>query len=106
MQALRDRDALSAVRMTAAAFAVPINTAFGLCASWAIARHDVPFKSVLVSLIDLPFSVSPLVAGLAYVLVFGLQGWFDGWLGQSAERDAARHQGAARKERHGRSPMD
>ena len=82
LQALRDPDALSAVRMTltAAAFAVPINTAFGLCASWAIAKHDVPFKSVLVSLIDLPFSVSPVVAGLAYVLVFGLQGWFGGWL--------------------------
>ena len=82
LQALRDPDALAAVRMTltAAAFAVPINAVFGLCASWAIAKHDVPFKSVLITLIDLPFSVSPVVAGLAYVLVFGLQGWFGGWL--------------------------
>jgi sulfate transport system permease protein len=82
LDALRDPDALAAVRMTvvAAAFAVPINTAFGLCASWAVAKHDFPLKSVLVSLIDLPFSVSPVVAGLAYVLVFGLQGWFGGWL--------------------------
>ena len=82
LTALKDPDALAAVRMTltAAAFAVPINAVFGLCASWAIAKHEFPLKSVLITLIDLPFSVSPVVAGLSYVLVFGLQGWFGGWL--------------------------
>jgi len=82
LQALGDPDALAAVRLTliAAALAVPVNTAFGLCASWAIAKHDFPGKSLLITLIDLPFSVSPVVAGLSYVLVFGLQGWFGPWL--------------------------
>ena len=80
--ALGDPDALAAVRLTllTAALAVPANTAFGLCASWAIAKHRFPGKSLLVSLIDLPFSVSPVVAGLAYVLVFGAQGWAGPWL--------------------------
>jgi sulfate transport system permease protein len=55
---------------------VPFNALFGLCAAWAIAKHDFPGKPLLITLIDLPFSVSPVVAGLIYVLVFGLQGWF------------------------------
>jgi sulfate transport system permease protein len=83
LAALSDPDALAAIRLTliTAAIAVPVNTAFGVCAAWAIGKHDFPGKAVLVSLIDLPFSVSPVVAGLAYVLVFGLQGWFGAWLG-------------------------
>jgi sulfate transport system permease protein len=81
-QALKNPDTLAAVRLTlvTAAIAVPFNTVFGLCASWAIAKHEFPGKSVLISLIDLPFSVSPVVAGLAYVLVFGMQGLVGGWL--------------------------
>jgi sulfate transport system permease protein len=83
LAALSDPDALAAIRLTliTAVIAVPVNTAFGVCAAWAIGKHDFPGKAVLVSLIDLPFSVSPVVAGLAYVLVFGLQGWFGAWLG-------------------------
>jgi sulfate transport system permease protein len=71
-------DALSAIRLTllTAAIAVPFNAVFGLCAAWAIAKHDFPGKSLLITLIDLPFSVSPVVAGMIYVLVFGAQGWF------------------------------
>jgi len=59
---------------------VPFNAVFGVCASWAVAKHQFPGKSLLITLIDLPFSVSPVVAGLVYVLVFGLQGWFGPWL--------------------------
>jgi len=83
LAALSDPDALAAIRLTliTAVVAVPVNTAFGVCAAWSIGKHDFPGKAVLVSLIDLPFSVSPVVAGLAYVLVFGLQGWFGAWLG-------------------------
>jgi sulfate transport system permease protein len=82
LTALCDPDALSAIKLTliTALIAVPVNTVFGLCASWAIAKHDFRGKSLLITLIDLPFSVSPVVAGLAYVLVFGLQGWFGPWL--------------------------
>src|ERR1700722_7406036 len=80
--ALRDPDALSAIRLTliVAAIAVPLNAVFGISAAWAITKHDFPGKSLLVSLIDLPFSVSPVVAGLIYVLIFGLQGWLGPWL--------------------------
>ena len=82
LAALADPDALAAVRLTllTAAIAVPFNVLFGLCAAWAVAKHDFPLKSLLITAIDLPFSVSPVVAGLAYVLVFGLQGWMGGWL--------------------------
>ena len=59
---------------------MPFNALFGLCASWAVAKHDFPGKALLITLIDLPFSVSPVVAGLIYVLVFGAQGWFGGTL--------------------------
>ena len=62
--------------LIAAAIAVPLNTVFGIAAAWAIAKFDFPGKTFLVTLIDLPFSVSPVVSGLIYVLVFGMQGWF------------------------------
>ena len=85
--AVTEPDALAAVRLTllAAAIAVPLNLVFGVAAAWAIAKFDFAGKNVLVTLIDLPFSVSPVVSGLIYVLVFGLQGWFGAWL---AEHDA------------------
>jgi sulfate/thiosulfate transport system permease protein len=66
--------------LTVAAIAVPLNTAFGIVASWAIAKFEFVGKSLLVTLIDLLFSVSPVVAGLVYVLVFGVHGWFGPWL--------------------------
>ena len=80
--ALIEPDALSAVQLTllAAAIAVPLNLVFGLSAAWAIAKFQFPGKNFLITLIDLPFSVSPVVAGLVYVLVFGLQGWLGPWL--------------------------
>ena len=80
--ALREPDALSAIRLTliTAAIAVPLNAVFGVAASWAVAKFDFPGKGFLVTLIDLPFSVSPVVSGLIYVLIFGLQGWLGPWL--------------------------
>jgi sulfate/thiosulfate transport system permease protein len=82
VQAIADPDAIAAIKLTliTAAIAVPFNALFGICAAWAVAKHQFRFKSVLITLIDLPFSVSPVVAGLIYVLVFGLQGWFGQWL--------------------------
>ncbi|TBO33983.1 sulfate ABC transporter permease subunit CysW [Aquabacterium lacunae] len=82
LAAVTEPDALSAVilTLTAAAIAVPLNLVFGVAAAWAIAKFDFRGKSVLLTLIDLPFSVSPVIAGLIYVLVFGLQGWFGEWL--------------------------
>ncbi len=79
---LLEPDALSAVRLTliAAAIAVPLNVIFGISAAWAIARFEFRGKQLLTTFIDLPFSVSPVVAGLIYVLVFGAQGWFGNWL--------------------------
>jgi sulfate/thiosulfate transport system permease protein len=79
---LTDPDSLQAVRLSleVAAIAVPLNTLFGVSAAWAVAKFDFPGKTVLVTLIDLPFSVSPVVSGLIYVLVFGMQGWFGPWL--------------------------
>ena len=76
-QTLRDPMAWSAIKLTAlaAAIAVPLNCVFGVCAAWAIAKFDFRGKNVLLTLIDLPFSVSPVIAGLIYVLVFGAQGW-------------------------------
>ena len=82
LAAIAEPDASSAVRLTllAAAIAVPLNLVFGVAAAWAIARFDFRGKSILTTLIDLPFSVSPVVSGLIYVLVFGLQGWLGPWL--------------------------
>jgi sulfate/thiosulfate transport system permease protein len=79
---LGDPDSLAAVRLSleVAVIAVPLNTLFGISAAWAVAKFDFPGKTVLVTLIDLPFSVSPVVSGLIYVLVFGMQGWFGPWL--------------------------
>lgn len=80
--ALVEPDAVSAVllTLTAAVIAVPLNLVFGVSAAWAIAKHDFRGKQLLITLIDLPFSVSPVVAGLIYVLLFGAQGWFGPWL--------------------------
>ena len=82
IDALVEPDALSAVRLTllAAAIAVPLNLVFGIAAAWAIAKFEFRGKQLLITLIDLPFSVSPVVAGLIYVLVFGAQGWLGLWL--------------------------
>jgi sulfate/thiosulfate transport system permease protein len=76
--ALVTPDSLSAIRLTllTAAIVVPLNTVFGVAAAWAIAKFDFRGKQLLVTLIDLPFSVSPVVAGLVFVLLFGAQGWF------------------------------
>jgi sulfate transport system permease protein len=75
--AMTTPNALAAIRLSliAAGIAVPLNTVFGIAAAWAIAKFDFPGKTALVTLIDLPFSVSPVIAGLIYVLVFGMQGW-------------------------------
>lgn len=80
--ALVEPDVVASMRLTllAAAVSVPLNLVFGITAAWAIAKHDFRGKQILVTLIDLPFSVSPVVAGLVYVLVFGAQGWFGPWL--------------------------
>ncbi|HUO89236.1 MAG TPA: sulfate ABC transporter permease subunit CysW [Rhizomicrobium sp.] len=77
LNAFREPDAVAAIRLTliAAAVAVPLNAVFGVAASWAVARFDFWGKGFLITLIDIPFSVSPVVSGLIYVLVFGLQGW-------------------------------
>ena len=82
LQSLADPDALSAIRLTllSAAIAVPLNLVFGVAAAWAIAKFEFRGRQLLITLIDLPFSVSPVVAGLIYVLVFGLQGWLGPWL--------------------------
>ena len=80
--AFRDADALAAIRLTflATAIAVPANLVFGVAAAWAIAKFEFPGKSVLLTLIDLPFAVSPVISGLIYVLIFGAQGWIGPWL--------------------------
>ena len=82
LAAIVEPDALAAIRLTlvAAAISVPLNCAFGIAAAWAIAKFDFRGKNLLLTLIDLPFSVSPVIAGLIFVLVFGLQGWFGEWL--------------------------
>lgn len=80
--ALVEADAVSALKLTliAAGVSVPLNLVFGVAAAWAIAKFDFRGKSLLLTLIDLPFSVSPVIAGLIYMLVFGLQGWCGEWL--------------------------
>ena len=80
--ALKEPNTLSAIRLTliVAAIAVPLNTVFGVAAAWVIARFDFHGKNFLLTLIDLPFSVSPVIAGLIYVLVFGSRGWLGSWL--------------------------
>jgi len=82
LAALASPDTLAAVRLTltTAAIVVPLNTAFGVAAAWAIAKFDFRGKQLLITLIDLPFSVSPVIAGLVFVLLFGAQGWLGPWL--------------------------
>jgi len=81
-EALKEPDAWDAIKLTllATAIAVPLNLVFGVAAAWAIAKFEFPGKSFLTTLVDLPFSVSPVVAGLTYVLLFGASGWFGPWL--------------------------
>ncbi|MBF8261542.1 MAG: sulfate transport protein [candidate division NC10 bacterium] len=82
--AFREPDALAAIRLTllTASIAVPVNLLFGVAAAWAIAKFEFVGKNLLITLIDLPFSVSPVVSGLIYVLLFGLQGWLGPWLAE------------------------
>jgi sulfate transport system permease protein len=84
LAALTDKEAQSAIRLTltAALIAVPLNLIFGLAAAWAITKFEFRYKQFLITLIDLPFSVSPVIAGLIYVLVFGAQGWFGSYLSE------------------------
>ena len=83
-EALKEPDAWAAIRLTlvTAAIAVPLNLVFGVCAAWAIAKFEFRGKAFLTTLVDLPFSVSPVVSGLIYVLVFGAQGWLGPWLAE------------------------
>lgn len=83
LSAIRDPETLSALRLTLVtiAIAVPLNLVFGVCAAWAIARFRFPGRSILLTLIDLPFTTSPVVAGLIFVLLFGAHGWFGPLLG-------------------------
>jgi len=80
--AFGDHDTLASIRLTlvTALIAVPANLVFGVAAAWLIAKFRFPGKSILITLIDLPFAVSPVISGLIYVLVFGLQGWWGAWL--------------------------
>jgi sulfate transport system permease protein len=82
LTAITEEDARSAIKLTliTAAIAVPLNLVFGVAASWCIAKFEFKGKSLLLTLIDLPFSVSPVISGLIYVLLFGAQGWFGPWL--------------------------
>lgn len=85
-ESFKDEDTLAAIRLTltVAAIVVPVNTIFGVAAAWAIAKFEFRGKSFLITLIDLPIAVSPVISGLVYVLLFGAQGWFGLWL---QERD-------------------
>src|SRR5690606_1138853 len=82
LAAFGDPHALAAIKLTllTAAIAVPANLVFGLAAAWSITKFEFPGKSILITLIDLPFAVSPVVSGLIYVLLFGMQGWLGQWL--------------------------
>ncbi len=82
LESLREADAVAAIKLTliTAAIAVPLNLVFGVAAAWAVTKFEFAGKSLLITLIDLPFSVSPVVSGLVYVLLFGAQGLFGPWL--------------------------
>jgi sulfate transport system permease protein len=82
MRSFADSDTIAAIRLTltVAAIVVPINTVFGIAAAWAIAKFEFKGKSFLITLIDLPIATSPVISGLIYVLLFGMQGWFGIWL--------------------------
>jgi len=79
---ITEPDARAAIELTllAAAAAVPLNTFFGIVAAWSISKFDFPGKNILITLLDIPFAVSPVISGLIFVLIFGLQGWFGPWL--------------------------
>ncbi|MDX2097439.1 MAG: sulfate ABC transporter permease subunit, partial [Leptolyngbyaceae cyanobacterium bins.59] len=82
LENLTQHDFIHAIKLTVllASIAVPLNTIFGLCAAWALTRHRIRGRAFLLSIIDLPFAISPVVAGLMIVLLYGRQGWFGGWL--------------------------
>jgi len=82
--AVQDPDALAAIKLTLtiAVIAVPLNLVFGVCAAWAITKYDFRGKGALITLIDLPFAVSPVISGLVFVLLFGANGWFGPWLAE------------------------
>jgi sulfate transport system permease protein len=82
LKAFSDHDTRSAIRLTlvTAAIAVPLNTAFGVAAAWAIAKFDFRGKNILITFIDLPFAISPVIAGLIFVILFGARGWLGPWL--------------------------
>jgi sulfate transport system permease protein len=82
LAAIREPDALSAAKLTLliASIAVPINLIFGISAAWCIAKFDFRGKNLLITLIDLPFAVSPVISGMIFVLLFGMHGWFGSWL--------------------------
>jgi sulfate transport system permease protein len=84
LAAIREPAALSALRLTllTAGIAVPLNLLFGVAAAWAVAKFEFTGKNLLVTLIDLPFAISPVISGLIFVLLFGRQGFFGGWLGE------------------------
>lgn len=82
IEAIKEPDAVSAIKLTllTAAISVPLNLIFGLSASWLIAKHEFRGRNLLLTLIDLPFSISPVISGLVFVLLFGAHGWFGAWL--------------------------
>lgn len=82
LDSFANEDTISAIQLTliTAAIVVPLNTLFGIAAAWSIAKFEFPGKSLLITLVDLPFAVSPIISGLVYVLLFGAQGWFWDWL--------------------------
>jgi len=82
LHSFSDPDTLAAIRLTlvTAAVVVPVNTVFGLAAAWAIAKFEFRGKSILITLIDLPLAISPVISGMIFVLLFGLHGWFGAWL--------------------------
>jgi sulfate/thiosulfate transport system permease protein len=84
LEAIREPDALSAAKLTllVASIAVPVNLIFGVAAAWCVAKFEFPGKHLLVTLIDLPFAVSPVISGMIFVLLFGAHGWFGSWLGE------------------------
>jgi len=84
VSAIFEPDAVSAIRLTllAAVVAVPLNTLFGLAAAWSITKFDFPGKNLLITILDIPFAVSPIISGLIFVLIFGAQGWLGPWLSE------------------------
>src|SRR5262245_5838615 len=82
--AIREPEAISAIYLSliAAAVAVPVNTLFGLAAAWSITKFDFPGKNILITFLDIPFAVSPIISGLIFILIFGAQGWFGPWLSE------------------------